>query len=107
MITIDIVHEYEEKTEKPQSSQPIKTAFALHPGTVDSIYHLALERQQALIHVAHAARLANLARQGRTEGATAGSQVPVDVQRYGENNKASSTILERYVRRVRALVQRN
>lgn len=107
MITIDIVHEYEEKTEKPQTSQPIKAVYAAHPETVDPIYHLACERQQRLIQTAHAARLARLAKQGQGTGSAAGSQVPVDVQRYAANQPAASTILERYIRRVRALVLRS
>ena len=79
MIVIEFVHEYDEKSEKPHKPQSIG-AYVPQPGAVGPIYHLAHERQQALIQAAHAAHLARQARQEKANGSSAGCQVPVDVQ---------------------------
>lgn len=102
MITIELVHEYGEKTEKPQyrSHSP-----AIAPGVLDPIYNVALGRQDTLIRAAHQARLARAAVKKQT--ARQAEQVPVDVQRYGENPAATRTIFERYTRRLAGLVNRS
>lgn len=102
MITIDIVHEHAEKTEKPQYR---KTQPASLPCLVDPIYNIALGRQDTLIRAAHQARLARLA--GRQRPADQPEPLPVDVQRYGEHPVKTETLFERYTRRIAGLVTRS
>jgi hypothetical protein len=104
MITIELVHEYEEKTEKPQFSQGIPTALP-QPGLDEPIYNIALGHQATMLRAAHQARLARAARQ-QPETAQP-EQVPVDVQRYWENPVETRSVLERYTRRLVSLVNRS
>lgn len=102
MITIEIVHEYAEKTEKPQyrPTRPLIT-----PGMVDPIYNIALGRQETLIRAAQQARMAKAA--GKKQPADQAEPMPVDVQRYGENPVSTRTLFERYTRRIAGLVNRS
>lgn len=104
MITIDIVHEYEEKTEKPQVWNNHPAAMP-QPGLDEPIYNIALGRQDTLLRAAHQARLARAV--SRQRRAARPEQVPVDVQRYLEEPVKTHTVLERYARRVVSLVSRS
>jgi hypothetical protein len=94
MITIELVHEYTDKTEKPQQ----RTASALPASNsvaYDSLYSLAMDRQRDLMRAAHQSRLAKAASQDNP---------PVDVQRYVEKRVDITTLVERYTRRIIELV---
>lgn len=94
MITIDIVHEYNEKTEKPRTH----ASAALHTYTgvaLDGVYALVKSRHEALIQAAHQSRLAKAAKE---------DEIPVDVQRYTERRVSIMTLVERYASRIVGLV---
>lgn len=94
MITIELVHEYTDKTEKPQ--QRTATASpAYNSVAYDSLYSLAMDRQHDLMRAAHQSRLAKAASQDNP---------PVDVQRYVEKRVELFTLVERYTRRIIELV---
>ena len=98
MITIDLVHEYEGNTEKPQNRATAGgNTWSERP--LDPIYILAGDRHAELVHAAHQIRLARAAR------AEVPEVVPVDVQRYTEKTKNSVSMVERYVRRIFRLAE--
>jgi hypothetical protein len=98
MITIDLVQDYERKTEKPQQ-RTAPGAFTWRGQPLDPIYDLATDRHAILIQAAQQARLANSA------GKNAAAQVPVDVQRYAEKTVVSVSLVERYARRIFRLAE--
>lgn len=97
MITIDLVQEYEDKTEKPQHRTA--ATFTGRSAPLDPIYSLASDHHAALIHAAHQARLVHAARRG------APGDVAVDVQRYAEKTASSVSVVERYARRIFRLAE--
>jgi hypothetical protein len=63
MITIDLVHEYEAKTEKPHLPTTSWLAAGSRPS--EAIYGIAADRHQALLQAARQARLAASAKNTR------------------------------------------
>lgn len=97
MITIDLVQEYEDKTEKPQHHTA--AVFTWRGEPTDAIYGLAKDHHAALIHAAHQSRLVHAARKD------APGDVAVDVQRYAEKTVRSASVVERYARRIFRLAE--
>jgi hypothetical protein len=100
MITIDIVHEYGEKTEKPQINVRQPLVEENQPLYIHPIYDHALGRHASLIRAAQSARLARVAKQKPEQN------MPVDVQRYAERQAVTTTVFERYARRISGLLVR-
>lgn len=98
MITIDLVHEYREKTEKPHLPTTSWLAPASRPP--DAIYQLATERHQVLLRAAREARLA-------TKVERAGKAGPVEGQRNATQKVTTVARVKRYTSRLIALVSRN
>jgi hypothetical protein len=98
MITIDLVNEYIEKAEKPHAhTQALLVVQRQQP--LDPIYNLVTARHRELLQAAHQARLGKLAKKQKTN-----HPVPVDVQRYSEKTEDTSTLVERYTRRIFGIV---
>ncbi len=71
MITIDLVHEDERNTEKPQNRATTGgNAWSGRP--LDPIFVLAGDRHAELLHAAHQTRLARAARARKPRGGTCG-----------------------------------
>lgn len=92
MITIDIIHEYEAKTEKPHEHRTKWLVDEHKP--LDPVFNLAYDRHNALVRAAQEARLIKQVKTRETE------QQPVDVKRYAEKVTPSITVLEKYARKV-------
>lgn len=101
MITIDLVNEYIDQTEKPQH-RSFSVVLAYRGAATEQIVAVAQSHQSELIEAAHQARLVRAVRE-----LCKGESVPVDVQRYTEHEVTSLTLAEGYIFRLLHLASGN
>lgn len=98
MITIDIIHEYEAKTEKPHERRSNWLVDTHKP--IDPVYLLAHERQNTLLRVAQETRFVNQITSKPTE------QPKENLQPHSEQSVPTKTVFERYARIVLRLAHK-